>query len=59
MSAIDARDYSLVGTSARAAQAAGLVGGKWYHTAFDRQQMKALMGRSDGPALRDTAIWWG
>ena len=45
--------------SAKAAEAAGLAGGKWYHTAFDRQEMKTLMVRSDGPALRDTAIWWG
>ena len=59
MSLIDARDYSLVGSSAKAAEAAGLVGGKWYHTAFERTEMKALMARVDGPALRDTAIWWG
>ena len=26
---------------------------------FARQEMKALMQRSDGPAIRDSAIWLG
>jgi fatty acid desaturase len=59
MSAIKVRDYSLVGSSAKAAAAAGFGAAKWYHTSFDRTEMKALMARRDGPALRDTAIWWG
>lgn len=59
MSVSSGRDYSLVGTSAKAAEAAGLAAAEWYHTALDRKDMKALMKRQDGPALRDTAIWWG
>jgi fatty acid desaturase len=51
------RDYSLVGTDSRAAVAAGLAGAQWYKPAIPRQRMKALMERSDGPAIRDTIIW--
>ncbi len=59
MTVIQGRDYSLVGTSAKAAAAAGLVAGRWYRPALDRTAMKALMQRRDGRALRDTALWWG
>ena len=51
------RDYSLTGESARSAVQAGLASAEWYHTKIPRDQMKALMQRRDGPALRDTAIW--
>ncbi|MCA0422614.1 MAG: fatty acid desaturase family protein [Proteobacteria bacterium] len=54
-----ARDYSLAGSSAKSSQDSGHVAAQWYRTALDRQDMKALMQRDDGPALRDTAIWWG
>jgi len=53
------RDYSLVGRDAEAAVANGLAAAEWYHTEIPRKEMKALMQRSDGPALRDTAIWLG
>jgi fatty acid desaturase len=53
------RDYSLLGKSAEAALANGLAAAEWYHTDIDRKTMKALMQRSDGPAIRDTAIWLG
>lgn len=59
MGAAEMRDYSLVGTSTKAAEAAGLAAAEWYHTALDRKAIKAIMKRSDGPALRDTALWWG
>jgi fatty acid desaturase len=59
MPPVEGRDYGLAGSSARAAEAAGLAAAEWYHTAIDRKEMKALMKRHDGPALRDTAIWWG
>ncbi|WEX08396.1 fatty acid desaturase family protein [Chelativorans sp. AA-79] len=53
------RDYSLVGPDARRAVETGLASAEWYHTDISRKEMKALMQRSDGPAIRDTAIWLG
>lgn len=53
------RDYSLVGPASEAAVASGLAAAEWYHTEVSRKAMKELMQRSDGPALRDTAIWLG
>jgi len=52
------RDYSLTGPEARRAIENGLAGAEWYRTPIDRKTMKALMRRSDGPALRDTALWF-
>jgi fatty acid desaturase len=51
------RDYSLTGTSTHHAIEAGLASAEWYHTTISREDMKALMKRRDGPALRDTIIW--
>ncbi|WP_429809891.1 fatty acid desaturase family protein [Ensifer sp. B1-9] len=53
------RDYSLLGRDAQAAVANGLSAAEWYHTEIPRKQMKELMKREDGPAIRDTAIWLG
>lgn len=53
------RDYSLTGTDATRAKANGLAGADWYRTEVPRKVMKDLMQRRDGPALRDTAIWFG
>jgi len=53
------RDYSLTGRDCEAAVASGLAAAEWYHTDIPRKQMKELMKRSDGPAIRDTAIWLG
>jgi fatty acid desaturase len=50
------RDYSLLGSDARRAVAAGLAAAEWYHTDIPRKQMKALMTREDRPAIRDTLI---
>jgi fatty acid desaturase len=52
------RDYSLTGKSTERAVASGLAAAEWYHTDVPRKQMKELMQRSDGPALRDTLIWF-
>jgi fatty acid desaturase len=52
------RDYSLIGPSAQQAAEQGLVAAEWYHAEVPRARMKQLMRRSDGPALRDTAIWF-
>lgn len=51
------RDYSLTGADTARAVASGLAAAEWYHTEVPRQSMKALMQRSDGPAIRDTVIW--
>ncbi len=51
------RDYSLTGESARRAAEAGLVAAEWYHTEIPRKEMKSLMARRDGPAIRDTLLW--
>jgi fatty acid desaturase len=54
-----ARDYSLIGKDSKRAIENGLAAAQWYHTDIPRKQMKELMQRSDGPAMRDTAIWLG
>ena len=51
------RDYSLIGPSAQRAAEQGLVAAEWYHAEVPRKRMKQLMRRSNGPALRDTALW--
>lgn len=53
------RDYSLVGESSRHAVEIGLASAEWYHSEVPRKVMKELMKRSDGPAIRDTIIWFG
>jgi fatty acid desaturase len=52
-----ARDYSLTEESQRRVAAAGLAGAAWYKPPLSRAELKALVERKDGPALRDTAIW--
>jgi fatty acid desaturase len=51
------RDYSLVGRDSALAEKNGLIAAKWYSVKIDKKHLKSLMRRSDGPALRDTAIW--
>jgi fatty acid desaturase len=53
------RDYSLTGPDSRRAVEIGLASAEWYHSEVPRKAMKELMQRSDGPAIRDTAIWLG
>lgn len=50
------RDYSLTGPENAAARAKGLASAQWYRCAIPRKQMKELMQRKDGPAMRDTII---
>ncbi|MBV1704114.1 MAG: fatty acid desaturase family protein [Hyphomicrobiales bacterium] len=59
MTAIDRRDYSLVGKDAEEALAKGLASAEWYRCPVPRKELKELMKRSDGPAIRDTMIWLG
>jgi fatty acid desaturase len=53
------RDYSLNGTDTRRALETGLASAEWYHSDVPRKVMKELMQRRDGPAIRDTALWFG
>lgn len=53
------RDYSLTGESRAHAEKIGLASAEWYHSDVPRKQMKELMQRRDGPAIRDTVIWLG
>lgn len=54
-----ARDYSLIGRDGELAVENGLAAAEWYHTDISRKDMKALMKREDGTAIRDTALWFG
>lgn len=53
------RDYSMRGADAAHAVAVGLATAQWYHSDVSRKEMKALMKREDGPAIRDTIILYG
>lgn len=50
------RDYRLTGADGANAVATGLAAADWYHSDIPRQTMKALMKRTDQPAIRDTAL---
>ena len=52
-----ARDYSLVGRDSKLAEENGLASAHWYSCAIPRKELKALMQRKDGPAIRDTVLW--
>lgn len=52
------KDYSLVGNQTAQAVESGLAGADWYQCPVPRKEMKALMKRKDGPAIRDTLIWF-
>ena len=56
--AVGRRDYSLVGLDTKLAEERGLASAEWYACPIPRKELKELMKRSDGPALRDTAIWF-
>ncbi|MCC5954581.1 MAG: fatty acid desaturase family protein [Natronohydrobacter sp.] len=53
------RDYSMLGPDAKCAVETGLAAAQWYHTEISRKQMKDLMRREDGPAIRDTILLFG
>ncbi|MCA0755935.1 fatty acid desaturase family protein [Paenibacillus sp. N4] len=53
------RDYSITGPENKRAQERGLAAAEWYTCPIPRQRMKELMKRRNGPAIRDTIIWFG
>jgi fatty acid desaturase len=55
---ITKRDYSLIGPEAKLAVERGLANAEWYSCKIPRQRLKELLQRRDGPAIRDTLIWF-
>ncbi len=55
---MSALDYSLTGESAAGAVEKGLAEADWYQTPVSRSALRALLERRDGPALRDTLLWF-
>jgi Na+-transporting NADH:ubiquinone oxidoreductase subunit F len=51
-------DYNLVGANAARAVERGLADAKWYASPIPKDKMRALLERRDGPAVRDTALWF-
>lgn len=52
-------DYSLTGENATLAIERGLAEADWYQSPVPRATMRKLLERRDGPAIRDTLIWFG
>ncbi|MEO0017277.1 MAG: hypothetical protein RLZZ522_560 [Verrucomicrobiota bacterium] len=52
-------DYSLTGGNAARAVEHGLAEAEWYQTPVPREQLRRLLVRRDGPAIRDTLLWFG
>jgi Na+-transporting NADH:ubiquinone oxidoreductase subunit F len=52
-------DYSLTGENADRAVELGLAEADWYQCPVPRKEMRKLLERRDGPAIRDTIIWFG
>ncbi|MEI8341164.1 MAG: NADH:ubiquinone reductase (Na(+)-transporting) subunit F [Verrucomicrobiota bacterium] len=51
-------DYSLTGLNASLAVEKGLAEADWYTCPVPRQTMRELLERRDGPAIRDTVLWF-
>ncbi len=52
------RNYALDGPENRRAVERGLANATWYTSPIPRSRMRQLMQRKDGPAIRDTLIWF-
>ena len=55
--AIQLSDYSLVGKDTARAVERGLAEATWYASPVPKEQMRELLQRRDGVAIRDTIIW--
>ena len=51
-------DYSLTGVTTARAIEQGLAEADWYQCRVPRATMRKLLERRDGPALRDTILWF-
>jgi Na+-transporting NADH:ubiquinone oxidoreductase subunit F len=52
------RDYSIVGPERRLALDHGLADASWYTSPIEREKLRLLMERRNGPAIRDTVLWF-
>ena len=52
-------DYSLTGMNATLAVEKGLAEADWYQCPVPREALRNLLERRDGPATRDTLLWFG
>lgn len=52
-------DYSLVGPDTALAIERGLAEADWYTSPVPREVMRELLERKDGPAIRDTLLYFG
>jgi MocE subfamily Rieske [2Fe-2S] domain protein len=50
--------YSLLGPNAALAIEKGLAEAKWHASPVPREKMRELLERKDGPAIRDTVVWF-
>ncbi len=55
---VSALDYSLTGENAARAIERGLAEADWYQCQVPRATMRKLLERRDGPAIRDTLLWF-
>jgi Na(+)-translocating NADH:ubiquinone oxidoreductase F subunit len=53
------RDYSLVGSESQKVIELGLTDAQWYQSPVPHKKMRELLVRKNGPAIRDTLIWFG
>jgi MocE subfamily Rieske [2Fe-2S] domain protein len=53
------KDYSLVGRDTQLAIERGLAEADWYVSPVPKEVLRELLTRRDGPALRDTALYFG
>lgn len=58
MSTIQLNDYSLVGRDTVKAIQSGLAEATWYASPVPKHTMRELLERRDGPAIRDTLLWF-
>ena len=55
---VSLHDYSLVGKTTEQAIEAGLAEATWYASPVPKEEMRKLLQRRDGPAIRDTLLWF-
>src|SRR5487761_1664548 len=51
-------DYSLTEVNSTLAVEKGLAEADWYQCAVPREAMREFLERRDGPAIRDTILWF-
>ena len=58
MSQVAVHDYTLNATNSSLAIEQGLAEAEWYTCPVPRAEMHKLLVRRDGPAIRDTLLWF-